>query len=184
MVDEDSKRTVHAQQAFQFSDIFGFKFQNLTFGTPNVRRLKLSEPEMSTDGGRKARQPIILAPDVEGRSLVVGWVDVPRRVAELKSFNTQIQQWEARYGQERIDIARDEYERALTELHGFFRIQQIQTTVVEAPARPKEREKPAAAPTEKASPVGVMIAMLAIGVLIGFGLGYLVFALRIFGSSG
>jgi hypothetical protein len=184
MVDDDSKRTLHAQEAFKFSDVFGFKFQNVTFGAP-PRRLKLMEPEMSTDGGRKARQSIVLAADADGaRALVAGWLDVPRKVSELKSYNLQGAQYEARYGGERIDIQREEYERALAELQSFFRIQQIQTTVVEAPARPPPRDKAAPKAAESPGPTGPMIAMLALGILIGFGLGYLVFHLRIFGPSG
>lgn len=173
------QRTVLAQEAFKFNDIFAMKFAPLSFGTGTKRKLKISEPEMSTDGGRKARQPITLMPEEEGgRAIVVGWVDVPRKLAELRSFNVAKEQYEARY-QSSIDIPREEWERATSEITGFFRIQQIETTVVSAAARDKAKalEKPAA----KSDPsMTLALIMLALGIAIGFGLGYLVFRLHIF----
>jgi hypothetical protein len=136
---------------------------------------------MSTDGGRKARQPLTLVPEEEGgRTIVVGWVDVPRKLAELRSFNTASQQFEERY-KSSIDINREEWERAIAELSGFFRIQQVETTVVDtggsrSPAKSKQEE----AEEKRGDPsIPLAITMLVIGILIGFGLGYLVFKLHI-----
>jgi hypothetical protein len=182
MATEDNKRTLHAQAAFQFSDVFGYKFANLSFGESPSRRLKLNEPEMSTDGGRKARQSIVLTPEAEGsRTLVCGWVDVPRKTGELRSYNLISQQFEQRYSTP-LDISRDEYDRVIRELSSFFKIQNVQSTVIDAPARIRAPSK--AEPSPSAAPLGAMVAMLVIGILIGFGLGYLVFHLRVFGATG
>lgn len=180
---DDPQRTVHAQEAFRFSDVFGYKFAEVTYGASNPRRLKLNEPEMSTDGGRKARQSIVLIPDEEaGRSLLCGWLDVPRKTAELRTYNLLSQQYESRHGGEALEMAREDYDRAFGELQGFLRIQKFDTTVLDAPARrsPKTQDLPAAV-VPSSSPLGAMIAMLVIGILIGVGLGYLVFQLRVFG---
>jgi hypothetical protein len=179
------QRTVHAQEAFKFNDVFGFKFQVLTFGAAVARRVKLSPPEMSTDGGRKARQPITLVPDEEGgRSIVCGWVDVPRKIAELKSYNVASEQFQARYGAA-IDMTREEWEKVVAEINGFFRIQQIETTVVDTAVRPTGKtkvEKPAE--ERRADPsLSLAAVMLLIGIAIGFGLGYLVFGLDIMRRS-
>lgn len=179
------QRTVLAQEAFQFNDVFAIKFGNQTYGSPTKRRLKVSQPEMSTDGGRKARQPITLAPWEEGgRSITVGWVDVPRKLAEVRSFNVAKEQFEARYRDTAIDIAREEWERAVSELISFLRIQQIETTVVDTAVRATEKQKAKAAaekPKERTDPsITLALIMLGIGVAIGFGLGYLVFRLNIF----
>jgi hypothetical protein len=176
------QRTVLAQEAFKFNDVFGIKFAVQSFGSTVKRRLKLSEPEMSTDGGRKARQPITLMTEEEGgRSIVVGWVDVPRKLAELRSFNVAKEQYEARY-QSSIDVPREEWERAVSEIIGFFRIQQIETSVVDTAVRATDKQKAkiekVAAPADPS--ITLALVMLAIGVLIGFGLGYLVFRLNIF----
>lgn len=179
------QRTVFAQEAFKFNDIFGMKFSVLIYGADVKRRLRISEPEMSTDGGRKARQPITFVPDEEGgRAIVLGWVDVPRKIAELRSYNVASTQFEARYGAA-IDIAREEWERASAEVTGFLRIHQVETTVVDTGSKnsgTKREEKPVVEKPADPS-MQLAIAMLIIGTLIGFGLGYLVFGLKAMTSS-
>lgn len=191
---EDLRRTVHAQKVFEFGDLFNLKFQIITFGDSPKRRWKLNEAEVSTDGGRKARQPIMLTSvddDAAIRPIVGGWIDTLRRVAEARSYAVVRQQLEGR--SQKLDLSREEYERAIEELRGFLRIHQIELTIVEgtsapAPAR-EERPGPRPAPRPQAAPapgagVGPLLLMLFIGVLIGFGLGYLVFGLRVLGASG
>ncbi|MCK6548938.1 hypothetical protein L6R52_24045 [Myxococcota bacterium] len=184
---EDQHRTIHAQQAFEFVDVFNLKFAIHTFGASPKRRIKLMEPEVSTDGGRKARQPVVLAGvDDEGaRPLVCGWLDVPRRVAELRTYGALRQQFEGRAGAQ-LDLPRDEYDRAIQELVGFLKIHRIETTMLEAAARPSvaPTERPAAKPAPTSTPVAPMLGMLVIGILIGLGLGYLLFGLRVLGASG
>jgi len=134
---EDQHRTIHAQQAFEFVDVFNLKFAIHTFGASPKRRIKLMEPEVSTDGGRKARQPVVLAGvDDEGaRPLVCGWLDVPRRVAELRTYGALRQQFEGRAGAQ-LDLPRDGYDRAIQELVGFLKILRERQEMLEAAARP------------------------------------------------
>lgn len=184
---EDQHRTIHAQQAFEFVDVFNLKFAIHIYGTSPKRRIKLMEPEVSTDGGRKARQPVVLAgvDDDTARPLVCGWLDVPRRTAEVRTYGAIRQQFEGRAGA-LLDLSREEYDRAIQDLVGFLKINRIEATMLEAAARPSAApsERPAARPAQTATPVAPMLGMLAIGILIGLGLGYLIFGLRVLGASG
>ena len=108
MVD-DSKRTLHAQQAFEFSDLFAYKFGSRIYGG---RRFKLMEPDgPSTAGGRQARQSLILQPDEGEQKLVAGWIDATQKSAELKGYNTLKEQHQARFGKS-LDMSREEYDEA------------------------------------------------------------------------
>ena len=56
--------------------------------------------------------------DSKGRPLVCGWVDHPKKVAELRSFNLVRSASEAR-SKSPIDLSREEYERAVQELESY-----------------------------------------------------------------
>lgn len=174
----EDHRTVHAQQAFEFGDVFGYKFNPLTFGSETKRRLTLSAPDgLSTAGGRQSRQSLVLVPedDNDGGTMVIGFIDPVHKSAEIRSFNAVSQQFSARYGK-KFDLDRAAFDLLVAELGGFLKIQKIDYQVVEAAHIPK---KPTPAPVEEAPPasnVGVMLGMLALGIAIGFVLGWAVFA--------
>jgi hypothetical protein len=174
---DDPHRTVHAQQAFELTEVFQYKFGHVLFGRARPRRLKLLEPDVSTAGGKRARQSLVLVPDGgEGGNLVIGWLDSPARTAELRSYNVVRQQYQARFSSE-IDLLREEYDSLLDDVRSFLKIQKIEHKIVEAAARPQVQKKPVAE-AEGAKPnVNVMLAMLSIGMLIGFAIGYIVFEL-------
>src|SRR5687768_14401573 len=97
----DIRRTMHADQAVHLADLVSLKFSSIRYGTTSKRVLKVMEPDgPSTDGGRKARQSIVLAPEEgdEKGTIVCGWLDVFRRVAELKSYPVVSQTHQERYG--------------------------------------------------------------------------------------
>jgi hypothetical protein len=177
----DVNRTLLAQEALQLKDIFALRFDPITYGTKSKRKLKLAEPELSTDGGRKARQSITLVPEQEtasSRAIVVGWVDVPRKMSELKNFNLAKEHYEAR-GAGFIDLAREDYEKAVADLQSMFRGQTIETMLVGASStRTPSQITPKDAP--RSSDNAQLIAG-GIGVAVGFLLGYIVFGLRILG---
>lgn len=172
----DDHRTVHAQQAFEFGDLFGYKFNPLSFGATVKRRLTLSEPDgLSTAGGRQSRQSLVLVPeqDESAGTVVVGFIDPVHKSAEVRSFNAVSQQFSARYGR-KFDLEREAYDLLIAELGGFLKIQKIDYQVLEAarlpkPPEPVIEEKPSSA-------AGSLLAMLALGIAIGFGLGWVVFA--------
>jgi hypothetical protein len=182
MTSDDPNRTVHAQQAFELTEVFAYKFGHLFFGQARPRKLKLLEPDVSTAGGKRARQSLVLSPDEgDGGNLVIGFIDAPARIAELRSYNVLRQQFQARFNTE-IDLKREEYDAMLRDLRSFLKIQRFDPKIVEAAPVPQITKKPALAPAADTLDlpqvnVGVMLAMLSIGILIGFAIGYIVFEL-------
>jgi hypothetical protein len=177
MASEDPNRTVHAQQAFELTEVFQYKFGHVLFGKTRPRRLKMLEPDVSTAGGKRARQSLVLVPDEgDGGTLVIGFIDAPARIAELRSFNVVRNQFQARF-QSEIDLARDEYDALLDDLRGFLKIQRFDPKIVEATVGPQMQKRPAPEPPAPKSNVPLMLAMLSIGILIGFAIGYIVFGL-------
>ncbi len=174
----DDHRTVHAQQAFEFGDVFGYKFNPLSFGTEVKRRLTLSPPDgLSTAGGRQSRQSLVLVPEDDDASgnLVIGFIDPVHKNAEIRSFNAVSQQFSARYGRN-FDLDRQSFDLLIAELGGFLKIQKIDYQVVEAAHIPKKPAPPPVVEAPANSNVGVMLGMLALGIALGFVLGWAVFA--------
>jgi hypothetical protein len=177
---DDPNRTVHAQQAFEFSDVFGYKFAVLVFGQQRPRKLKLNQPDgMSTAGGRQARQSMVLQGD-QGEGIVVGWVDVPAKTAEIRAYNAVAQAFDARHKRS-IDLEKTEYDRLVAELEGFLKIQKIEYRISETASVPKPRSNstPSAPVIDDSTPpnLGMALGMLGLGLIIGFGLGYLAFGM-------
>jgi hypothetical protein len=175
---DDPHRTVHAQHAFELTEVFQYKFAHIIFGQARPRRLKLLEPEQSTAGGKRARQSLVLvADDGDGGNLVIGWLDATAKSSELRSYNLLRQQFQARFNQD-IDLKREEYESLLDDLRSFLKIQKIELKTVDAAVSPIHPKKPAPEqPAPKNNIAIAMVAMLSIGMLIGFILGYIVFRL-------
>jgi hypothetical protein len=174
---DDPHRTIHAQQAFELTEVFQYKFGHVIFGQARPRRLKLGEPELSTAGGKRARQSFVLVPDDgEGGNLVIGWLDAPARTAELRSYNVVKQQFQARFNAD-IDLKREEYDALVDDLRSFLKIQKFDNKIVEAAAGPQPQKRPPAEVVPPKANVGAMLAMLSIGILIGFAIGYIVFRL-------
>lgn len=171
---ETPESTVHAQQALKMTDMFEFKFAPVVFGKRRTRKLELSKPDgLSTGGGRQARQNMVLVP-TEGTAaspIVVGWVDVANHKAELRSFRMLGKQFEARHGRG-IDLEVDAYDQLDAELSSFFRLQKIDLAHVDPAVNTVADAVVERGPQESSGP---MFAMLALGILLGFGLGYVVF---------
>lgn len=181
MVDEPH-RTEYAQRAYEFADVFEMKFGHLIYGVERARRLKLQEPDgPSTAGGRRARQPIVLVPDRGDGNLVVGWVDVPRHQAELRSFELLSEQFLARFSIP-IDLDKEAYDRLRRDLDGFLRIQNVELRVTPpAPptdARGGQRSAPRPASMIEAGAIPSALALVVVlvaGIAAGLGLGYALF---------
>lgn len=172
----EADRTLHAQMAFELTDVFGFKFGPLKFGQKRPRRLELSKPDgPSTAGGRVARQNLVLVPteDSPASPLVIGWVDVANKRAELRSFRMLGKQFEARHGRG-IDLEADAYDKLEQELSGFCDLQKIDLARIDPPVQaPSADAVVERGPRESSLP---MLGMLALGVALGLGLGYIIFA--------
>lgn len=179
----DASRTYHANQAVELGELLAIRFGDLNFGNTTRRNLKVSEPDgPSTDGGRKARQSILLAPDGRGPAIVCGFLDVSRRTAEVRSFVLISQQYQQRHGVG-LDFTREDYDRFVHELLEFLKLQGMDTRVSNAaqssPA-PRSSKLPKApqAPRPQVHAPALIVAV-TVGLVMGFALGYVVFGLGI-----
>ncbi|HJL42289.1 MAG TPA: hypothetical protein RMG48_13395 [Myxococcales bacterium LLY-WYZ-16_1] len=168
---EQPKHTVHAQQALDLSEVFAHRFRSKQLGNP-PRSLRLNEPDgPSTAGGRQARQSMVLVNE-PGDAVVVGWVDVAAKTAELRSFPYVANQYRARRGQG-LDVPQPEYEGLLAEVESFLRTHKVDVRRADqAPASTSPTPSPV--PTWSRPGWGVLLAMGG-GVLLGVVVGYLVF---------
>src|SRR5687768_1231351 len=114
-------RTQYASQAVAAADFFAAKFRDKRYG-PARRALRLGEPDgPSTDGGRKARQPVILqtTPD-DGLTVVVGFIDVAKKAAELRTHAAIAEHFRVRF-ERPFDVPERDYEAMVTEAGAFLR---------------------------------------------------------------
>ena len=127
------------------------------YGRNPGRRIQISEPDgPSTDGGLKARQPILLVPlSGSAAALHCGWLDAAKMAAQLKSWDAIARKHLARFGSE-PDLARSAYEAFLVDArrallgHGF----DPQLVVPDDEALP-----PAAPPVVAGVPQGLAAAL-------------------------
>jgi hypothetical protein len=181
----EPSRTYHANQAIQVSDLIGVKFADQRFGTEPPRVVRVSEPDgPSTDGGRKARQPILLVPEKgDGNTVLFGFLDVVKRSCELRSHAVLSQQYQQRYGAA-LDLSKGEYERLTTELTEFLKAQAFEVRFSSAtPQRAASTAANPAHPVRPESSAGVVTVLLAIGIgcVVGFAICYLIMVARVFG---
>lgn len=129
---EDLKRTMFAQQAVAATEMFDIRYRKRTFG-PAARTLVLGEPDgPSTDGGRKARQPIVLG-GADGRHAVAGFLDVAKLRAEIKPHAVLDAFWQGRY-HEAVDVPMSEWAPLVADMNEFFRNMGFEVRLLEAPA--------------------------------------------------
>lgn len=157
-------RTVLAQQAMDASDVIHMTFSKRVVGTDPPRKLLVQVPDgPSTDGGKKARQSITLAPeDGTGASVMCGWLDVGRHQAELRSFETVAEQFESRFGHA-FDVTIQEYRDLMQELERTLRNLQVQTTFVDAGATPGPGVRPARATGGTGGGRALLLTLVALG---------------------
>lgn len=182
----DISRTHHADQAVHLADLVSLKFAPMRFGHIRRRVVRVMEPDgPSTDGGRKARQSIVLLPEdgEVGGVIVCGWLDVFRHVAELKSHALVGQAYFERYGMT-IDVSKSEYQRMVDTMLEFLRALQIDARMARAERGRtivSERATPAATPLPilRRGDLSERLMLIAGGSLFGFSLCYALFALGI-----
>lgn len=175
----EASRTYHANQAVQLTELLSIRFAAESFGTNTRRILHVAEPDgPSTDGGRKARQPIMLVPEAEGEgaNIVCGWLDVAKHTAEIRGFAVLTHQHQARYHTS-VDISRGEYDRFVQELLDFLKMQGIDTRLNNVPPERQASLSQAPGPIVAKSTNQTIMLAAALGVVIGFALGFIVFGL-------
>jgi hypothetical protein len=160
-------RTSMAQQAMVIADIVNRALADRVVGTSPPRRLVIMDVAgPSTDGGKRARQSIVLAPLDEGEkgSLVCGFVDTPRGEAELRPYEVVAALHRQRYGRP-FDVTQDVYEALLAELVELFALDELEVRFAEAGASSHAARRGwLATPAARLS----LAIALALGVLAAF----------------
>jgi len=102
--------TMTAREGLDAAELVNAAFGPKTIGKQTPRRVEVIAPDgPSTAGGKRARQTIRLVPAAgDGSPVMCGFLDVAQKVVELRSYETLVQQYEARFGSA-CDIAQDEY---------------------------------------------------------------------------
>jgi hypothetical protein len=102
--------TMTAREGLDAAELVNAAFGRKTVGKQTPRRVEVIAPDgPSTAGGKRARQTIRLVPAAgDGSPVMCGFLDVAQKVVELRSFETLVQQYEARFGAA-CDISQDEY---------------------------------------------------------------------------
>ncbi len=170
----DPKRTLHASQAVHLSDLINLRFSPERFGTVNPRYVKVTEPDgPSTDGGRKARQAIMLCAqtDPDDRGIVCGHIAIKLKQADLRSYAYVKHIFESRFGRD-LDISRGEYNRLIELLQKFLHEQEYMSTVLNTP-RGGTFAKPAGVPAGTARVSASASSGTGLAMLLSFGFGFL-----------
>jgi hypothetical protein len=118
----DAKRTQVAQSAFDFARYFSSVFDSVRVLGSTQRRPRLVTPEgMSTAGGKRARQSIVLQPDdPAGTALTVGWVDIGERRALLRTHGCLEALHFERFKNRPFDMDRASYAGFFDQVKSFF----------------------------------------------------------------
>ena len=172
----DDNCTVQAGHVFRITEMLELQFATHTVGTQVVRRLQITGLDApSTDGGRKARQAIMLADVHEQKpAIVIGFLDAPHRAAQLKSYVVISQEYSARYGVP-IDIAVPEYDRFVKALIAFLKGQQIDARLANvSAARVATRTRAPAVMPRPTMGHATIVLVASTACLVGFALGLVV----------
>ncbi|NVJ10903.1 hypothetical protein HUW63_37640, partial [Myxococcus sp. AM001] len=114
-------RTMFANHSALLAEQLRDALSTKLYGRGPHRVLRIDEPEgPSTAGGKLARQAISLVPRKgEGTSLTCGWVDVSKREAQLRSFESVAKRYALQHG-EPLELQAEEYERFLSDVEAVL----------------------------------------------------------------
>ena len=118
----DAKRTQVAQSAFDFSRYFSGIFNGVRVAGGAPRRPTLVAPEgMSTAGGKRARQSLVLQPDdATSMAVTVGWVDVGERRGMIRTHVALLALHRERFGGRPFDVDPTSYEVFFEQARSFL----------------------------------------------------------------
>ncbi len=164
-----------ASEGLRIGGLFMAKMASFRLGSQPVRVVRVSDPEVSTEGGKRARQNIALQPESgEAATLVVGWMDVTNRTAELRDFEAVAAQFHARFGMP-LDIEAEAYGAFLGAARDLLVGEGFEVSVVRAAPKPAAPQPVRSAETgTRRWGAGVWIA-IALAAVAGFVAAYLLF---------
>jgi hypothetical protein len=165
--------TVMAREGVNAAQLVNTALKKRNIGKLAPRRVEVVSPNgPSTSGGKKARQSITLAPiSGHGAAIVLGFLDVAQKTAELRDYAFVAQQHRARFGAP-FDASAEDYQALTKELSNLlgtlgFNISAIQEEDEEALPAPSESELPG---TSKRTLVlvaaGVAVALTIVLILL------------------
>ncbi|MGF1508635.1 MAG: hypothetical protein ACFB9M_03935 [Myxococcota bacterium] len=166
-------RTHHSDQALAICELVNLKFSAVRYGSRHRRLVRLREPDgPSTDGGRKARNALVLISDIDPNepSVMFGWVDSARQEGEIRAYAVVSDIHRRRFGRG-FDLSRTEYLRLSEHVRSFLEAQGIRVR------ESRERKTP-----EGRRPLLIQRNTGRWWFLAGFGLGF-VCALLLLGFS-
>jgi hypothetical protein len=113
---ETDLRTTFSNKAAMVADLVKATFARRSYGMAPYR-LRIDEPDgPSTAGGLHARQPISLVANMDSAPpIVVGWVDVAKKDAQLRTYDVVKRRHQSRFTTP-LDLTANEYEEFLNEL--------------------------------------------------------------------
>lgn len=130
---EKVKRTMVSQQAMEMSQLLTLRFARQAVGSEVPKRLTVQAPDgPSTEGGKRARQSIVLTPVDEGApgAVMCGWLDIAQRAAELRTHAVVSQSHEDRYHKP-LDVAQEQYDALMTDVLNLLSSQAFHTNIVD-----------------------------------------------------
>jgi hypothetical protein len=109
-------RTTFSNKAAMVADLVKATFTRRSYGMAPYR-LRIDEPDgPSTAGGLHARQPISLVAHMDSAPpIVVGWVDVAKKDAQLRTYDVVKRRHQSRFTTP-LELTANEYEGFLNEL--------------------------------------------------------------------
>ncbi|MCA9546275.1 MAG: hypothetical protein KC613_17845 [Myxococcales bacterium] len=151
----DAKRTMFAQAGSDLASEFESASEGLEWG-----RVRLAEPDMSTGGGALARQSMILENMDGSQHVMMGWVNVAERTAEIRDWTLANETALQRYG-EGLFLNREAYEQPLQLVEFMLRRRQIDPRKVVPLSRPEPTPEPVPA-SPKGQPMALLLALLVL----------------------
>lgn len=166
---DSSNRTTFSNQAAIFADVLRERFSRKVYGRNPNRVLRVDEPEgPSTAGGRQARQPLLLvARKGSAPPIVCGWVDVPRREAQLRGHESAARRFQAQHGAP-LDVFPADYERFIDDMVETLHSGGIRVRVL-MPDEPHSAAEggPGHSPRHVSLPSWLIALLVASGVVLG-----------------
>lgn len=164
--------TMTAQEGLDVAELVNAAFGSKTIGALTPRRVEVVAPDgPSTAGGKRARQTIRLVPaNGDGHPVMCGYLDPARKVVELRSHRSVLQQYEERFAK-RFDVTETEYAALCEELEstlGVFRYTFVHEAAAPSAVQVVRTQKGAVEPpVENLSRLNLIILGLAVLIVAG-----------------
>jgi hypothetical protein len=131
----DPKRTQVAQSLVDFGRYFDTIFARTRIGaTVPMRPVLVVPDDMSTGGGRRARQSITLQPEVPGpASLTCGWIDIPSRQAMIRTWGCLAAMHRQRFAGRPFDVDQASYDLFLKQTQELLKTCGLTTQIEDQP---------------------------------------------------